>query len=404
MIARILGNLLLAATAVIVSLLVAEGVARYALPDWAPTESDRRFWHHDPLLGWAHRPGEAGYQVHPDFRVRVEINELGMRDGPYPASPAPGKRRILALGDSFTFGHGVERAEIFHELIEARHPNREILNAGVSGYGTDQQWLYYRERGRELDPDVVLLVLHANDFLDSGEAIRYGYAKPLFVLENGALELTGVPVPQTDLSLRFDRFLAERTYLLYRLYHFEEVYEAWKESREDAQTSPVSAPPEPAREAPAPEKRPKRTEAEKQARQAAMTEDEKAEKRARREARERRRAEAARRAALRPSKYDVDMQLTEALLGELQAGVESQGAEFFLVSIPMAERPRQNLQAVTARLGIRHLALDDAFAQVKKPIRFENDPHWTPFGHEVAAAEIERFLVDAGVLDAEPAQ
>lgn len=402
MIARILGNLLLAATAVLVSLLVAEGLARFALPDWAPTESDRRFWHHDPLLGWAHRPGEAGYQVHPEFRVRVEINELGMRDGTYSESPAPGKRRILALGDSFTFGHGVERAEIFHELLEARHPDWEILNAGVSGYGTDQQWLYYRERGRELEPDVVLLVLHANDFLDSGEGIRYGYAKPLFVLENGGLELTGVPVPQSDLSLRFDRFLAERTYLLYRLYHFEEVYEGWKESREEANTSPVSAPPEPAKKEPAPEKRPKRTDAEKQARKAAMSEDE---RRARRAARERRRVEAARKAALlRPSKYDVDLALTEALLDELQAGVRSQGAELFLVSIPMAERPRQNLEAVTARLGIPYLALDDAFAKVREPIRFENDPHWTPLGHEVAATAIERFLVDAGVIDAAPAR
>jgi hypothetical protein len=68
----------------------------------------------------------------------------------------------------------------------------------VRGYGTDQSYLYFRERGRALGADLVALVFGANDFDDNvtlHRALR-PFGKPAFALRpNGALELQGTPVP-----------------------------------------------------------------------------------------------------------------------------------------------------------------------------------------------------------------
>ena len=39
-----------------------------------------RFWKYDPLLGWAHEPGQDGIFETPQFRTTVRINEEGLRD------------------------------------------------------------------------------------------------------------------------------------------------------------------------------------------------------------------------------------------------------------------------------------------------------------------------------------
>ena len=165
------------------------------------------FWRHDELLGWSLEPNAKGRFTGPrpfpiEFETTIETNSLGLR-GPELAPRAPGELRVLFLGDSFVAGFEVEQAETFTALVEgrlARHlgvPVRTI-NAGVRGYGTDQSYLYFRERGRALGADLVVAVFSANDFDDNVtlHRARRPFGKAAFALRpNGALELVGAPVP-----------------------------------------------------------------------------------------------------------------------------------------------------------------------------------------------------------------
>ena len=67
-------------------------------------------------------------------------------------------KRVLVLGDSFTWGFGVEQEQIFTEVIENSRKDVEVINAGVSGYSPDQELIWLREQGMHFQPDLVLLL------------------------------------------------------------------------------------------------------------------------------------------------------------------------------------------------------------------------------------------------------
>ena len=108
--------------------------------------------------------------------------------------------RILLCGDSFTFGHGVNDAERYGERLEAALPGVDVINSGVWGTGTDQQFLLYLEEGRRYDVDLVILGYFVENIVRNGTTMRFisggrTASKPRFVLRDGQLELTNVPVP-----------------------------------------------------------------------------------------------------------------------------------------------------------------------------------------------------------------
>lgn len=206
------------AAVVLVGLVAIEVFARAFLPQWAPPSADRTFWAYDEKLGWVHVPGSSGPMVHRDFSVTVSHNSLGLRDREYPIERSPGKKRMLVLGSSFSWGYGVEREEIYMELLESRYPNWEIINASVSGYGTDQELLYLREWGPKLRPDVVLLALHYNDVVGNLSGSRYWHNKPFFERgPDGELVLRNQPVPPVGLKERIQKYVFSETYFFSKL-------------------------------------------------------------------------------------------------------------------------------------------------------------------------------------------
>ena len=99
--------------------------------------------------------------------VLVTYNERGLRDRPI-LPKAEGEFRILALGDSVTFGAGVPQHEIFTTRLEQLLPGRlqrpvRVINSGVGGYNTVQEVTYFRREGITLQPDLVLLTYVGND-------------------------------------------------------------------------------------------------------------------------------------------------------------------------------------------------------------------------------------------------
>jgi hypothetical protein len=180
-------------------------------------ENQLDFWTHDPLLGWAPRPGQEGVFSRPQFETHVRINRKGLRDSEHSYERPGDTKRVLVIGDSFAWGFGVEHAERFSELLEDR-AGIEVINAGASGYGTDQELLWLRSEGVKYDFDLLLLVFCGNDDFDNHWGRQYiVYSKPRFELDADTLVLRGVPVPEPSLRVGLERFLAQHSALVYAL-------------------------------------------------------------------------------------------------------------------------------------------------------------------------------------------
>ncbi len=165
------------------------------------------FWRYDELLGWSHEPGAHGDYVGPrpfpiEFRTQVRINSLGLRGPEIPDLPSGGAR-VLMLGDSQVAAFEVDEDKTFVRLLEQRLAVSlarpvQVINAGVRGYGTDQEYLYYREQGQKLGAKVVVLFFSNNDLEDNTtlHRARRPFGKPAFALrDSGDLELVGYPAP-----------------------------------------------------------------------------------------------------------------------------------------------------------------------------------------------------------------
>jgi hypothetical protein len=150
---------------------------------------------YDPLLGWSLRPGAS---VQTDITERhihnhIVVNSLGLREREITVANPHGRRRILILGDSVAFGSGLEAGERFSDLLgRAFGSGVEVINAGVPGWGNDQELLFYERRLRALRPDVVVLTFTANnDVVNNalGGALLEGGTKPRFELAGDSLVL-----------------------------------------------------------------------------------------------------------------------------------------------------------------------------------------------------------------------
>jgi len=322
----------------VVAIIFAECAARVVFPQWAPGREERvKFWTYSELLGWEHLPNQRGRFNHQDFSVDVVINSYGMRDDEYSIRRTE-KRRMLVLGDSFAWGFGVEHQERFSEVLENTHSDWEIINASVSGYGTDQQLLSLKSKAKEFKPDVVLLLFCENDFENNSHAKEYWYFKPFFVVEGGKLKLQNVPIPKSTIKQRLDRFFLGRTFLGPRLY------------------SPVE-------------------------RVCSLA--------------SRRVATRETNAAGEQTMYDV----THHLITAMNDVSRKEGAQFVLVSIPTNEGKRTWLQQVAKMESIPYLPLDKYFDSTGADVSFPHNAHWTARGHAIAASAIDAFLRELGLFD-----
>ncbi|HEV2955564.1 MAG TPA: SGNH/GDSL hydrolase family protein [Xanthobacteraceae bacterium] len=149
---------------------------------------------HDAELGWAPIPN-ASTTFTGTRTVAVTNNSLGLRD----VEPAgPHKPTVMFVGDSFVWGYDVEANERFTERLRSELPAARIVNAGVPGYGTDQEYLLLARIWSAVSPDVVVLMFcTGNDRLDNSANMRNGgYYKPYLArAADGGWRFAGQPVP-----------------------------------------------------------------------------------------------------------------------------------------------------------------------------------------------------------------
>ncbi|MCB0328068.1 MAG: SGNH/GDSL hydrolase family protein [Bdellovibrionales bacterium] len=117
------------------------------------------------------------YDLLPNQRVQfqgvpVRLNNCGMRGEDVEIPRSPKTVRIAFLGDSFTFGWGVEEDESFVAVTEevlnrwlaSYGYQAEVLNFGTPGYSTFQEVELFLSEDREFQPDIVVVFFIANDF------------------------------------------------------------------------------------------------------------------------------------------------------------------------------------------------------------------------------------------------
>jgi hypothetical protein len=156
-------------------------------------------YQYDAELGWL-PVAESSSVVTNARTIHAHHNSLGLRDQEFSLDSRP---TIMFVGDSFVWGLDAESDERFTELLKPRIPDYKILAAGVSGYGTDQEYLLMQRLWPKVRPAVVVLIFCTqNDRDDNGTNIRYeGYHKPYYAtLADGSLALEGVPVPKSRLQ------------------------------------------------------------------------------------------------------------------------------------------------------------------------------------------------------------
>jgi lysophospholipase L1-like esterase len=99
--------------------------------------------------------------------VLVQTNSLGFRENEYPLERPSDTRRIVVLGDSYTFGLGVEFGQTYGKQLEARMSRAlgptEVINFGVSGYNTLQELATLREIAARYRPDLIIVGFVLND-------------------------------------------------------------------------------------------------------------------------------------------------------------------------------------------------------------------------------------------------
>lgn len=111
-------------------------------------------------------------EAHLEHAATAHINADGFRGPAVPREKPPSTFRLLFLGDSFTFGEGVDDDQTFAALVTAGLNRRagslryDGINAGVSGYNTRDEVVYLRERWLAYGPDLVVLTFYLNDAYD----------------------------------------------------------------------------------------------------------------------------------------------------------------------------------------------------------------------------------------------
>ncbi|MEO6710664.1 MAG: hypothetical protein ABI054_05005 [Planctomycetota bacterium] len=158
---------------------------------------------HDAVLGWTNAK---------DFRSSEGVrcfNSRGLRGSrEFEARPGPDKLRVALFGESFIYGEEVDDGDEFAAQLGVMDPGLEVMNFGVSGFGTDQALMRLRSEGVESHAQVICIGVMLENIVRNVSrftCLRNPYVKglgikPRFRLVHDALVLVPSPYP-TELDV-----------------------------------------------------------------------------------------------------------------------------------------------------------------------------------------------------------
>lgn len=172
----------LAAVALVAGLELAVRISGYSAPFW---------YRPDPQLGWTLRPGTKGWFIK-EGRAYVRINDAGFRDRDRALDKPDGVFRIAVLGDEHSEAMQVEQPQAWWSLLGAELDGCsvaggrqvEVLNFGVTSYGTAQELVMLETRALRYQPDLVLLQFTpGNDPQNNSFALAREKERPFYRLD-----------------------------------------------------------------------------------------------------------------------------------------------------------------------------------------------------------------------------
>ena len=175
-------------------LAVAPFAAEAALRLYASYVSKRdRLFRSDAQTGWSNAPNLLTTRINAageEWSIRTDQN--GQR---LIAQNPRARRRILILGNSLSFGEGIDIKDRFDVKMLSSLPGARVINTGTMGYGTDQEYVAFRNWKHLLESgDTVLIVLNQSDYFDVLRRRFFGRAKPYFEKVDGSYVLRPPPI------------------------------------------------------------------------------------------------------------------------------------------------------------------------------------------------------------------
>jgi len=152
---------------------------------------------YDEFTGTRLRPGHR-FVFRSEGSSSNVINSRGLRDREHSLEKPAGTLRIAILGDSFSEAFQVSQDRTFWAVLEGelqampeyRDQTVEVINFGVSGFGTIQEWQMLQHYARDYSPDLVLLAfLPGNDVRNNSRQLEPDHRRPFAWLNGGKLEL-----------------------------------------------------------------------------------------------------------------------------------------------------------------------------------------------------------------------
>lgn len=157
----------------------------------------------------------------PNGGIRVITDGDGRRVAE-PGARADGPRTILFIGDSFTFGWGVEVADTFAQRVvdglrQALGNDGDGLvavNAGVPGYGPENELATLERALKATVPEVVVIAYVENDVINAMDGKNYVVVKDGDLVGRAALTRTPTVTDQVKTGILRASALARVTYRL----------------------------------------------------------------------------------------------------------------------------------------------------------------------------------------------
>jgi hypothetical protein len=153
------------------------------------------FYRTDYYLGVSLRPGARGWFTS-EGKAYIRINSQGFRDQEHEKAKAAGVFRVAVIGDSFAEALDVPIEDTFWTVMQRQlagcralpAKKVEVLNFGVSGYGTGQELIMLRRRVWDYSPDVVVLAFTiGNDIRNNSRVLEPEKLRPFFQLRDHEL-------------------------------------------------------------------------------------------------------------------------------------------------------------------------------------------------------------------------
>ena len=225
-------NIIVVLITILLCLLMFEGFLRVANPHYLnPVEIEGQIYESDTILGIKTIPNSQSTILYydcshtPEDFIVYNINSKGLRDDEYEYKKPNNITRIILLGDSMIFGAEVNRTYTIDYYLDNLLLNTQVINLGISSFGTVQEYLYLKSEGIKYNPDLVITFVYVNNdgYDNIGLSPRgASHLKVRPILVNGTIEYGGYTEKSTARFSLLKDYLRKNTYtyaMLSKVYH-----------------------------------------------------------------------------------------------------------------------------------------------------------------------------------------